>query len=159
MSDSKVKSNQYQQGYADALKKWGLLCISHGRNCTSCPLFDSLDMRQGCHELAYFNPTKFAAILQRLDGEATYFSEYCLRFPHCSATVDILSQQYCRKHMFEGYSGCKDYDKSPDTCVRCWLEPYTEDITTEGNVVNLQTKCFQSKKSKRMHDKVCKTQR
>ena len=159
MSESKVKSTQYQQGYADALKKWGFICVSHGKNCASCPLFDNLEMNQRCYELAFFNPAKFAAILQRLDGTSTYFSEYCLRFPQCPATVDVLAQMYCRKHMFEGYSGCQECDKTPETCIKCWLEPYTEDKTiTPSNIVNLQTRRYQAKKSKVMRDRACEIQ-
>ena len=114
----------YLQGMTDGLALWGDVC-GRQSNCESCPMQVVRNANLTCQQFAAKYPNKMLSILMELyKKDYTYFDEYCTRFPECNLDVEDLQKIMCRKAVFEGYCGCNGGD-----CTKCWLEPYTGDVT------------------------------
>lgn len=125
MSNAENKKKTYSDGMRDAVALWGRAC---GRQnaCESCPVMAARGTGMTCHQFAQKFPNKFIPILMEMDkGSATYFSEFCARFPECDLDLSLLAQTTCRKTVFEGITNCD----SNMTCEECWQQKYEGDIT------------------------------
>ena len=67
-------------------------------------------------------------MIDGIEGELTYYEEYCTRFPECNLPVEVLSLALCRKAVFEGYVECPHTDDE-QACLNCWKEVYSGDVT------------------------------
>lgn len=125
-----INSGTYESGMIDALSMWGRVCGNEG-GCITCPISAVRGTGLTCQEFARKSPDKMLSLLQELDGrKPSYFSEYNLRFPNAQIPLEDLAKVICRKGCFEGYYGCDDYEDI-EKCKKCWLEPYTGDVTVE----------------------------
>lgn len=125
MSNADNKKKTYSDGMRDMAALWGRVC---GRQnaCEDCPVMAARGTGMTCHQFAQKFPNKFIPILMEMDkGSATYYSEFCARFPECALSLELLASTTCRKTVFEGVTNCN----SEITCEECWMQKYEGDIT------------------------------
>lgn len=121
----------YMEGLQDGISLFGSVC-SKEANCDECPVSLIKNTNMTCQQFAADYPQKMLSILMELNNkDVSFFDEYCIRFPSCNLSVDLLSKVACRKAVFEGYCGCGGEQEGLN-CKNCWLEKYIGDVTEFG---------------------------
>lgn len=102
----------------EGLALFGKVCRTRS-DCGVCKIFQEKGALT-CQEFIEKFPDKAYSLLKEMDSETyTYYDELMSRFPENSLNVEIVSESFCRKAIFDGDSTCTDTN-----CLECWKEKY-----------------------------------
>ena len=114
---------------SDILKTYGEVCSI--RDCSTC-LIGAERGDLSCPEFLSKFPDRASVLINQMANQkATYYNEFCKRFPKCNIGVEVLAECICRKAAFEGYLDCQDGD-----CVACWKEEFAGDVTVHTQEIS-----------------------